>query len=110
MAELIRMENGVSILDIETSNKIAEFERQLKAVKDAEEELKKAILHEMETKGIVKLEDEVNGLTITYIAETHRETFDSKKFKVDNPDMYDEYIRMSPVKPSIRIKLRTEVL
>lgn len=104
--ELIKRENGITILDAETSGKIAEFERQLKAIKEQEEQIKKAILEEMESKGIIKLEDEINGISITYVAETTRETFDSKKFRADNPDMYDSYIRMSPVKSSIRIKVK----
>ena len=93
-------------LNKEVGDKIVEFERQLKAIKEQEEKLKKSILDAMEEYGILKFEDETNGLAITYVAETMRETFDSKKFKADNPEMYDEYIRMSPVKPSIRIKIK----
>jgi hypothetical protein len=106
MNALIRMENGISILDAETSNKIAEYERQIKAIKEQEEALKEAIKSEMEAKGIIKIEDEINGMSITYVAETFRETFDSKKLRAENPDLYDLYIRMTPVKSSIRIKVK----
>ena len=105
MRELIKIENGISLLDADTSNKIAEFERQIKLIKEAEDALKEVIKAEMEAKGILKVEDATSGMTITYIAPTYRETFDSKKFKADQPDMYDEYVKMSPVKSSIRIKL-----
>ena len=105
MRELIKIENGISLLDADVSNKIAEFERQIKLIKEAQEALKEAIKAEMEAKCILKVEDETNGMTITYITPTHRETFDSKRFKADNPDMYDEYVKLSPVKASIRIKL-----
>jgi hypothetical protein len=103
--DLIKRENGISILDAEVSKKIAKFERQLKAIKEQEEKLKTAILEEMEKQGIVKLEDETSGLTINYITKTYRENFDSKKFRKDHPEMYDEYIKMSTVKSSIRIKI-----
>ena len=106
MSEIIKIENGITVLDAETSGKIAEFERQLKAIKEQEEKLKKAILEEMESKGIIKVEDEINGISISYVAESYRETFDSKKFKADKPDVYDEYIKISPVKSSIRIKVK----
>ena len=102
---LIKFANGNSILDIETSNTIAYFERKLKEIKEQEENLKEAIKAEMEAKGILKIEDETNGMTITYVAPTTREAFDSKQFKKDNPDLYDEYVKISPVKSSIRIKL-----
>ena len=105
MNELIKIENGNSILDMAVSNKIAEFERQIKLIKEQEEALKEAIKAEMEAKGILKVEDEANGMTISYIAPSFRETFDSKKFKANNPDMYDEYVKLSPVKSSVRIKI-----
>lgn len=98
--------NSTLILDPDVANQIAEFERQIKAIKEQEETLKEAIKTEMEAKGIIKVEDEINGLSITYVAETSRETFDSKKFRADNPDVYDEYVRMTPVKSSIRIKVK----
>ena len=106
MEKIIRVENGVSILDAEVSKKIAEFEKKLKALKEQEDELKQAILEEMEKQNIIKLEDETSGLTINYIAKSYRETFDSKKFREDYPEKYDDYIRMSPVKSSIRIKVK----
>lgn len=106
MNELIKIENGLAVLDAEISKKIVEFERQLKAIKEQEEELKKAILEEMEKNGILKFEDETNGLSITYVAPYDKEAFDSKKFRADNPDMYDEYIKFTPVKSSIRIKVK----
>ena len=105
MTELIRIENGNSILDTSVSNKIAEFERQIKVIEEQEKALKEAIKAEMEARGILKIEDATNGMTISYIAPTYRETFDSKKFKADNPDMYDEYVKFTPVKSSIRIKI-----
>lgn len=105
MKELIKIENGISLLDADVSNKIAEFERQIKLIKEAEDALKELIKAEMEARGILKVADETNGMTISYVAPTYRETFDSKKFKADNPDMYDEYVKLSPVKSSIRIKL-----
>ena len=103
MTELIRIENGSSLLDIEVSKKIADFERQMKQIKEQEDALKEAIRAEMEAKGILKVE--ANGMTISYVAPYDRETFDNKKFKADKPDLYDEYVKFTPVKSSIRIKI-----
>ena len=105
MTELIKIENGTSLLDMEVSQKIVEFERQIKLIKEAEDALKEMIKAEMEARGILKVTDEANGMTISYVASTSRETFDSKKFKADNPDLFDEYVRFTPVKSSIRIKI-----
>lgn len=103
MNELIKIENGNSILDVDVSKKIAEFEKQIKLIKEAEDALKEVIKAEMEAKGILKVE--ANGMTISYVAPYDKETFDSKKFKAEKPDMYDEYVKFSSVKSSIRIKL-----
>ena len=102
--ELIRVENGLAILDPEVSKTIADFERQIKAIKEQEDNLKKAILEEMEQRQIVKIE--TPDLLISYIATTDREAFDSKTFRADHGDLYDEYVKMTPVKSSIRIKVK----
>lgn len=102
--ELIKVYGEAAILDGTTAKHIAEFEKMAKDIKAKEDELKKAILAEMESKGIIKLE--TDELTISYVASTDRETFDSKKLRADNPDLYDEYIKISTVKPSVRIKLK----
>lgn len=104
MSELIKIESGTAILDAEAVRKIAEFEDAMKKLKQAEDKLKKDILAEMEEKGILKIENDT--MTISYIGATGRETFNSKKFRADNPDLYDEYVTISPVKSSIRIKLK----
>lgn len=102
--ELIKVENEIGILDTEVSKKVAEFEKAIKEIKEKEEELKQNILSEMESKNILKLE--TDDLTITYIAPSERETFDSKKFREENSDLYDEYVKFSPVKSSIRVKVK----
>lgn len=106
MTELIKRENGTITLAQDVSIKIVEFERQLEAIKKQEEELKKTILSAMEENGIIKLEDEINGLSITYVAGYDKESFDSKKLRAENPEVYDNYIKFTPVKSSIRIKVK----
>lgn len=61
-------------------------------------------MEEMEAKNFIKIDTDV--MTITYVAPTDREKFDSKKFREDHADLYDEYVSMIPVKSSIRIKVK----
>ena len=102
--ELIKIENEVAILDPLVSEQIADFERKIKLIKEEEDKLKDAILKEMEDNQIIKLD--TPDLLISYVASSDRETFDSKTFKADHQDLYDEYVKMTPVKPSIRIKVK----
>ena len=104
MNELIRIRDGAVLLDPNTSREIAEFERRMKEIKEAEDKLKQDILAEMEEKNILKID--TSDVTISYIASTDRETFDSKAFRTDHADLYDEYVKLSPVKASVRIKVK----
>ena len=102
--ELIKIKNDLVTLDESVSKQIADFEKQIKELKEQEEEIKQAIIEQMELNDVIKFD--TDELTITYIAPTERETFDSKLFKEEHQDLYDEYIKMTPVKSSIRIKVK----
>lgn len=103
MDEIISIKDGTAILDPNVCDNIVDFERTIKRLKAQEDALRKAILAEMSAKHIVKLQ--TDELTITYVSPTTRESFDSKAFRKDNPDLYDEYVDIKPVAESIRIKV-----
>jgi predicted phage-related endonuclease len=102
--ELITLKDNLAILDVETAGKIADFEKMAKEIKTKEDELKKAILEEMQDKDLIKLE--TDELTISFVAGTEREKLNTKALREELPDIYDTYIEIKPVKPSIRIKLK----
>ena len=104
MDNLIKIEQNTALLNPEVSSKLADFERLAKDIKTKQDELKQKILAEMEANGILKIE--TDELIINYIAPSSRETFDSKALRKDNPDLYDEYIKISPVSASVRMKLK----
>ncbi len=102
--ELIEVNNNTALLNKDIAAVIADFEDRIKDLKAKEDKLKALILAEMEAKNIVKVDNEY--LTISYVASTDRETLDSKKLRAELPDIYDEYVKISPVKSSIRIKVK----
>lgn len=102
--ELIKIENGLSLLDPKASKQIADFEKTVKEIKEKEDKLKEAIKAEMEAKGILKLD--TPELAISYVAPTYRETFDSKALKVDDETLYNKYVKISNVSSSVRIKVK----
>lgn len=102
--ELLTIKDGVGILDPVVSGKIARFEREMKALKEQEEELKTAILEAMEKHGILKVE--TPELAITYVESTLRETLDSKRLKEALPELYDDFCKLTRVKASIRLKVK----
>lgn len=66
--------------------------------------LKNAILNAMAEQNIVKIDTE--EVLINYIAPTTRESLDSKRLKEELPNIYDEYARISPVKASLKVKIK----
>lgn len=106
MNDLITIEDGFAILDHKVATQIADFERVIAQLKEKEDELRERILFEMEQKGIKKID--TMDLVLTYKAPYDRESFQSKQFREDNPDLYDQYIRMTPVRASVSIKLKED--
>lgn len=102
--ELITVSNGVALLEAQTAARIEDFEQRMKEIKEAEDALKAAILEEMESKNILSIK--TAKMTISYVAPSDRESLDTKRLKEEKPDLYDEYVKISPVKSSIRIKLK----
>ncbi len=106
MNDLIKIEDGK--LAQQTVDYIIAVEAKMKALKEQYDEFKDALLQAMEQNGLIKIESELpNGekIRINYIAGSTREAFDSKQFKNDMPELYDEYVKLSNVKPSVRIKV-----
>ena len=100
--ELIKIENNIVLATDDLVKAVMEvkfLEEKLKAKKDS---LTLTLLEEMQNKGIKKIETE--DTIISYIEESDRETFDTKQFREDFPDMYDDYIKITKVKPSVRIR------
>lgn len=102
--EMIQIINNKPVLDGSTLKSIVVFEQKIKELEEAKKDLTAKILEEMESKGILKIDSD--EITISYIAPSERESFDSKRFREEHPDTYDEYVKLSPVKSSVRVKIK----
>lgn len=100
---ILALKENEVMINPDTVAAIIRLENQAKRLADEQKAFRQAILEEMEEKGIRKVE--APGLTITYIDATDREQFDKKAFRSEHPDMYDNYITMTPVKSSVRVKV-----
>lgn len=104
MNELVKVENGNVALVEDAVRTIVEIENQMKELKQKQDDYKAILLETMEANNVLKFD--TPEVLINYIAQTERETFDSKVFKEEHPEMYDDYVKMTPVKSSIRIKVK----
>lgn len=104
MNDLIVMENGLPVLNENIANELIDIELMAKSLKERADALKAEILAAMEKNNIVKVD--TPSMLISYIAPTDRETLDAKALKAELPEIYDSYCKITPVKASIRIKVR----
>ena len=98
-----RIGSAIAFSD-EVCEKIVSLEKQAKEIKRQQDSMKAELLDAMQKHGILKFDNEF--LKITLVPEHDTEKFDSKTFKEENPDIYDSYVKLSKVKPSIRITVK----
>lgn len=104
MANIIERTGSDVTLSEEVCDRIVSLEKQAKEIKKQQDSMKKDILDAMQKYGVLKFDNEF--LKIAFIPEHGAERFDSKTFKEENPDIYDSYVKISKVKPSIRITVK----
>lgn len=104
MANIIERTETDIIVPEEVCERIISLEKQAKEIKKQQDSMKNEILDAMQKYGVVKLDNEF--LKIAFVPEHDTERFDSKTFKDENPDVYDMYVKISKVKPSIRITVK----
>lgn len=81
-----------------------EFEEKAKLIKAQQKDFREQLYKKMEENDIKKFE--TNNLVITRILPTVKKTVDSKKLKIEQPDVFDKYLKVSNVKGSIKIKTK----
>ena len=108
MNELITVVEDKAILDSKMVEDLIIVEKQIKELKEIQDTYKKAIKEAMENKNIIKLLDDITGLSITYIsAQNNLEKFNKEKFQEENPELYDKYVTMDGKKSAyITIKIK----
>ena len=104
MNELIRLENGEYVLVKDAVDTIMAVEKEIKKLKEMQDNYKEKLLMLMEEYDVLKIE--IPELTITRKEPTLRESLDSKTLKNDLPDIYDTYCKISNVKGSLTIKVK----
>ena len=85
---------------------IKNLDQQVKEAKAKQDELKAALLQEMEARKLKTFEKD--GVKITYVAPSTRTTLDSKGIKEKYPDIYEEFSKETETKASLRITLKGE--
>lgn len=106
------------------ASQIIAIEKEAKRLDNMRKSIHSAILAGMEEHGIEKIvmpeitatyygfDNEIlekiviPEITATYVAGFDKEIFDAKTFRAENPTIYDSYVKISKVKPSVRITVK----
>lgn len=108
MNELLEVykNNELQLNEVEKQMSLAIADLQNKAndLQAKNEEIKEKLKLSMEESNTKKYENDY--ISITYIAPTTRNTVDSTKLKTMHEDIYNECLKTSDVKSSIRIKVK----
>lgn len=96
-------ETSLQTVDEKTLVHFGNVLKQIAELEKSIEPIREQIKAEMEKRQILALK--AGNVSVTYVCPTTRETFDTKRFKAENVDLYKQYTKTSEVKSSIRIKL-----
>lgn len=106
MNNLVELENGELEVVEEVKKTIFTIENEIKKLKEVQDKYKKALLEEIEKRGLLKCSIKNDLFNISYTSSYKKETLDSKKIKEEMPEIYDKYVKMLDVKSSVSIKLK----
>ena len=107
------MENLVVIdgelqLALDVKQTIFAIENEIKKLNELKDKYKKALIQEIEARGMTKCSINNELFSLAYKGPSTRETLDSKRLKADMPEIYDEYVKINNVSSSISVKLKEE--
>lgn len=76
--------------------------KKTKVLKEQQKEYRELLYQKMEENDIKKID--TGDLVITRVLPTTRLSVDSTRLKKEKPDIYEQYLKESTIKGSIRIK------
>lgn len=94
--------NNNLILNEDTEQKLISLISKQKELEEKMKEIKDNLLQELISNDIKSIK--TDNLTITVKESYDRETFDTKRLKQEDENLYNKYVKFSKVKESIVIK------
>lgn len=87
----------------DVQDEVIRIVKQLSELKEMEETLKKGLYKQMEAVDLKTFEG--TKIKLTRVLPSKSESFDSKRFKEEHPDLYKEYVKTSPRAGSLKITI-----
>lgn len=104
MNDIIIVKDGITALNLEFCAHMLDVKEQIKKLKEVDEANNEMLLEAMEKHHLIKFEND--AIVVNYIAPTDFESFDSKTFRKDHADLYDEYVHMKERKAYVKVNAK----
>ena len=101
---LLKQDGKPSQKTEERVKELIDVKRQKDELTKRENEIKQILIKEFEEENEDKLETSL--AKVAYVEPTKSLRFDSTKFKKDHKDLYEDYVKESVVKASIRLTIK----
>ena len=109
--KIVHYSNKKIEIDIEISKEYIKLKKQLMKINKQLEPIETQLKEELR-EAMRKLEQSSlisNGIEVKLNKDTIRNNFDTDKFKKDNMNLYNEYLKPTPVKGSLSINIERGV-
>ncbi len=103
MVEFLNSEQAISVME-----NIRDLKHEIDSLKAQETAMRQSLEALMNIYGIKSFENDI--LKVTYKAATTRKELDSKKLKSAEPEVWEKYSRLTPVKESVTIKVKEDTI
>ena len=97
-------QQAIAKLNKKIEAEVGHFLEKKQTLEQQNSDMREAIKESMEANGVTKFDGDL--ISITYVAPTERNTFDSKRFMEERPKTAEKYMRKTQVKSSIRLKVK----
>lgn len=104
VAEFEKNQQAIAKLNKKIEAEVGHFLEKKQTLEQQNTDMRQSILEAMEQNEVKKFDGDL--ITITYVAPSERNTFDSKRFQEERPKTAEKYMRKTQVKSSIRLKVK----
>lgn len=102
--ELAEVNNNMLAVQQEITAQVAQFQNELNGYQERDKELRAAMKAAMEATGGKPYEDD--NIKVIYVKPTTRVGVDAVKLQLEQPDVYEQYKKVTNVSGSVRIKVK----
>lgn len=104
--ELVRVDGQQSDIQKQIMQATAKLQKDLETYRAMDIAVRDAIRLAMEATGTKKFENDF--VSFTYVSPSERVSIDTTRLRTHHPDLAEEFKKVTPVKASVRIKVKGE--